>query len=193
MLESGLALWSSQKIKAAKEDGKVSRLSLSRIDIPISPDTDPSTTSASLSGQNPGQIIFVHEIFLFALLPSATGHSPDVFFLVLCQHKIPSPSTFAATISGTCPLLIRPPARRLRDAKYISLVVPLHVGFQMQLHFPFSLVVELTRVKVGFPHRGQNCLSISLVVWKQPWQRRMVCFSWVIRLQVFGERRFKFI
>lgn len=132
---------------------KVEGLPLSRIDAPPSSYSNPSTTSAPLSGQNPRQIIFVHKIFLLALLPSTAGHGPDIFLLVLCQHKLISPPTFPASIPRTCPLLIRPPAYRLRDAKYIPLVVPLHVGLQMQLHF--SLLIGRTA------HTCQCWLSAS--------------------------------
>ena len=46
---------------------------------------------------------------------------------------------------------------------------------------PPESVLHETRVKVGCPHEGQNCLDMSLHILKQPWHRRTQVLRYVMR------------
>jgi hypothetical protein len=110
--------------------------SLPGVDMPAG--SNPNTTGllVSFPSEDARKVIFIHQVSFPTKLPILFRGGPDILLLIFGENQLCAPASFTTT---PLPLPAGAAMDRLRNAKHISSVVPLHVLLQMHLKLPVRI------------------------------------------------------
>lgn len=104
--------------------------SLSGIHVSSGPDPDTTGLLVPFSSENTGKVVIIHQVSFSPKLAVLLRRSSGIFLLVFGKDQFCTPAAFAA---ATVPLSVGAAMDRLRNAKNVSSIIPLHILFQVHL------------------------------------------------------------
>lgn len=104
--------------------------SLSGIHVSSGSDPDTAGLLVPFSSENTGKVVIIHQVSFSPKLAVLLRRSSGIFLLVFGKDQFCTPAAFAA---ATVPLSVGAAMDRLRNAKNVSSIIPLHILFQVHL------------------------------------------------------------
>lgn len=98
----------------------------------MSSGSDPDTAGllVPFSSENTRKVVIIHQVSFSPKLAVLLRRSSGILLLVFGKDQFCTPAAFAA---ATVPLSVGAAMDRLRNAKNVSSIIPLHILFQVHL------------------------------------------------------------